>query len=213
MQRRSCEPVLPLQGCNAVCTAHPSTPSTHLSPYPLLLPPPLFLFLCSFFLCPSPPFLPASPTTKPHPQHEKTGRGIWSNHTPRDITSAATPTPYTHMHTRKHTLPPSPLSCPCTPLPLSSSSSPLAFPSLAPPDLLLILHSLQQRCQAVMFFLASPTQFSHSFPLPQHTATSHTPWAQLTHWERRWESFGWAITPSLRDRQFGFFAKLTKIFN
>ena len=61
-----------------------------------------------------------------------------------------------------------------------------------------------------MFFLASPTQFSHSFPLPQHTATSHTPWAQLTHRERRWESFRWATTPPLRDKQCDCFSNCQK---
>lgn len=129
-----------------------------------------------------------------------------------EILAQRPPPPLTRTCTRKHQLFHSPLSCPCPP-PHTLHTRSVPFPHSSPPNLLLILHSLQHSCQAVMFFLASPTQCSHRFPLPLHTATSHTPWAQLTHWERRWESFGWAVTPSQRDTQCDCFTKKTTAGN
>lgn len=131
----------------------PPHPSSTIS-IATVLPPRLFLFLLSFFI-------PSIPSLSSRQLSHTAPPTAWEeydpHHTPRDITLLL-------IHTHD-TLPP----------------SSLPSPPRAPPDLLLILHSLQRCCQAVMFFLASPTQFSHSFPLPQHTAASHTPWAQLTH--------------------------------
>lgn len=154
-----------------VGTAHLSTPSTRLSPDPFL---PLPLSLPSLS-----PRLPTSPTTKPHPQPGMTWRE-YDLTTHSEILAQRPPPPLTRTCTRKHQLFHSPLSCPCPP-PHTLHTRSVPFPHSSPPNLLLILHSLQHSCQAVMFFLASPTQCSHRFPLPLHTATSHTPWAQLTH--------------------------------
>lgn len=136
VENSSCEPVLPLQGRNAgaalvrtVGTAHLSTPSTRLSPYPFLLPPPLFLSL-SFFspsLHPLPFFQPAPPQS---PTHSMRRQGEeYDLTTLPEILPQQPPPPPTHTCTHKHTLLPSPLSYPypCTPLPLSSSS-PLSVP-------------------------------------------------------------------------------------
>lgn len=187
MQRSSCEPVLPLQGRNAgaallrtVGTAHPSTPSTHLSTYPFLLPP-TSLPLSVLFLSPSIPSFSSRTAPPQSPTHSMRRQGEeYDLTTLPEILPQQPPPPPTHTCTHANIHSHLPL-CHTHALHSPSPPPPPAFPSLAPPDLLLVLHSLQQCCQAVMFFLASPTQFSHSFPLPQHTATSHTPWAQLTH--------------------------------
>lgn len=133
----------------------PRYPSFTMS-IPAVLPPVSSSFCFLFLFHPSPPSVPGSLATQPHPQHEK---NMILTALPETLLYCLS----THTHTRTRYTPTF-LSAPPT-----------------PPDLLLILPSLQRCCQAVMFFLASPTQFSHSFPLPQRTAASHTPWAQLTH--------------------------------